>query len=939
MSGSNQTLKKQVQAVWPVFLFLMCFVTKPLLSQEQLIVIGDFQPFQSPRDVQLNLEIKNRLKSVLETHGYSVQISDSDNPADYGGHIFISGYYEQGRLNLNLYGQIYDAETGMVIDALNESDRYEAMEGVRLDPDEIREADHERIDQFVKRIAVRVRSNPNKKTRRLNIDENLTGHPVGKADNFRIAEEDENEASGEVFDLLASSDITVASNVARAREQQPVSVTVIQKLQIQLSGARTLNEVLHMYVPGFFLVEDQDDVIAGFRGLAPDNNAKVLMLLNGHNMNTEWFWGPPDSLLQGISLDYIERIEVIRGPGSVTLGQGALLGVINIVTKTGKTFPKTRLTAGAGKDQYQLLHLQAGAKGQYMKDLSTYVYLSRVRYRGQRLRNEAYAKEKGYEGTDDIRSGRFFDYDIKPVQNIDDSFESVVTGANGLPVFQQNGFALVERRTVYTSGNRLKKSDNVTMLGTIDFRGLRLDGFYTDQSRDLYNFYRDRNEIRNILKAANGSYSFDLTGSAKLKVHASYTEDDVILSSHSGRIMGGTREQRYGGGMLLNLETSRNNKMAIGGEYRKYDMGLGDTNGNNFIVNKADDTLTEPVNETHQYVYNNTIDVGSFFIEDYYSITGNFDIFAAVRYDKQRYWGANFSPRLGTIYRFDKDLRFRLSYQEGFRGSPGVAYSGGFQKDGHLRTDNFDNIETASIPNPEEEGYYRNIPETKPEKMRSYELAANWQISSAWNLDAVAFYNRVSNIIDVGVIYQDPDVFVIPQIGNDEPGDWNGYWFYKNNEGEIRQAGGEFGISYLTGLAQVKLSHSVVRVVSASEQNIGGMYLTEDEENKHFRAYPENISRFSIFYFPFEPLTLSAVMVYYSGWYSPGGDHAEGSALLNLGIQYRFTESMELSLTGKNVLNRTDPYPMNTNAGDRSLTNGSPALEEATWWLTFRYTF
>ena len=96
-----------------------------------------------------------------------------------------------------------------------------------------------------------------------------------------------------------------------------------------MSGARTVNEVLTTYVPGFFTVEDQDDTIAGFRGFAPDNNAKVLLLINGHNMNTEWFWGPPDSIINGMNMEFIEKIEVIRGPGSVTLGQGALLGVIN----------------------------------------------------------------------------------------------------------------------------------------------------------------------------------------------------------------------------------------------------------------------------------------------------------------------------------------------------------------------------------------------------------------------------------------------------------------------------------------------------------------------------------------------------------------------------------------------------------------------------------
>lgn len=107
--------------------------------------------------------------------------------------------------------------------------------------------------------------------------------------------------------------------------------------QIELSGARTVNEVLSTYVPGYFLMEDRDDVIAGFRGFALDNNSKVMLLLNGHRINTEGFQGPADSILNGLSLDYIDHIEVVRGPGSVILGQGALLDMINIATKNGAT--------------------------------------------------------------------------------------------------------------------------------------------------------------------------------------------------------------------------------------------------------------------------------------------------------------------------------------------------------------------------------------------------------------------------------------------------------------------------------------------------------------------------------------------------------------------------------------------------------------------------
>lgn len=918
---------------------------------DRTVVIAQFDSYRSSSSVEIQSRIREAIQKKLVQNGYRVVYARSSSvegalqeAKQYDADFVVGGYYRQGEINLEIFGQIYDPSSGYVIDAVNVSDNLErladveGMENLRLDASELREDPDQRIDEFSRKVSIRIRSNPERQERRFNIDENLLSHPIGNELDFPVRKAGEEDRSDDVFQVLTEQNITVASNVARTVEKQPVSVTVIDRRKIRLSGARTLNELLMRYVPGFFMVEDQDDVIAGFRGLAPDNNAKVLLLLNGQNMNTDWFWGPPDAILQGMDMEFIERIEVIRGPGSVTLGQGALLGVINIVTRNGNTHPRTTMTASTGKDGYSHISFQSGIRGEQSPDLRAYAYMGRSYYPGQNLRNEAYAKDKGYEGVDDLRLQNLYDFQIIPTSSINDSYEEPLR-IDGNPVFQQDGFSLVQRRTVYTSGNRLKRSENTTALTNIDYQNLQLDLFYTDQQRDIYNFYRDRNEVQNIIKHVNAKYRFDLGSSASLRLGGFFTQDDIILHSHSGFIMGGTREERYGGSMLLNWDTSRNNRLALGAEYRKYDMGLPDKNGNNFIVNRADETLLGNVNQTHQYVYTNTIDVGSFFMEDYYSINESLDVFAAFRYDKQRYWGANVSPRLGALYRWDRSLRFRFSYQEGFRGSPGVAYSGGFQKDGHLRTDNFDNIETAAIPLSDGSGNYENIPQTKPEKMKSFEFASNYRFSENWDFEIVTFYNRIKNIIDVGVIFQDPAVFEMPQIGNDEPGDWNGYWFYKNNNGELRQVGAEFGINYRSRSLEFGLNHSVVRVVSASAQNIGAMYLTTDSENKHFRAYPENVTRMYVFYSPWKPLTLSLNYVFFPNWYSPNGNRVEGSQLLNAGFIYEITENMEISVVGKNLLNYTNPFPMNANAGDRSLSDGAASLEETTYWVTFKYTF
>lgn len=59
------------------------------------------------------------------------------------------------------------------------------------------------------------------------------------------------------------------------------------------------------------------------------------MLVDGHSLNEQvWNSAPVGSDLP-INLDAVERVEVVRGPGSALYGSSAMFAVINIVTKTG----------------------------------------------------------------------------------------------------------------------------------------------------------------------------------------------------------------------------------------------------------------------------------------------------------------------------------------------------------------------------------------------------------------------------------------------------------------------------------------------------------------------------------------------------------------------------------------------------------------------------
>jgi outer membrane cobalamin receptor len=74
--------------------------------------------------------------------------------------------------------------------------------------------------------------------------------------------------------------------------------------------------------------------VASIRGdLIKQEDNHVLVLINGRPFRDTTFGGINFSICTAFPIQTIERVEVIRGPGSVLYGTNALSGVINIVTK------------------------------------------------------------------------------------------------------------------------------------------------------------------------------------------------------------------------------------------------------------------------------------------------------------------------------------------------------------------------------------------------------------------------------------------------------------------------------------------------------------------------------------------------------------------------------------------------------------------------------
>ncbi len=145
-------------------------------------------------------------------------------------------------------------------------------------------------------------------------------------------------AVDDYFDMnlqdLMQVEVEITSGIRQRLGQAPAVATVITSEDIRAIGARDLNEVLET-VPGLHVVIDHQfgNPKYAIRGMVSTFNPEVLVLINGISIKSI-FVGNRGLIWGGMPVEAIERIEVIRGPGSAIYGSDAFSGVINIITKS-----------------------------------------------------------------------------------------------------------------------------------------------------------------------------------------------------------------------------------------------------------------------------------------------------------------------------------------------------------------------------------------------------------------------------------------------------------------------------------------------------------------------------------------------------------------------------------------------------------------------------
>lgn len=141
---------------------------------------------------------------------------------------------------------------------------------------------------------------------------------------------------------LLNEVVVTGSNSAVPENLLPYTVSVIDNRQLEATGQTQVLSAISGMVPSLFVSQRS---VFGFgvsnggaghiklRGVGGDRASAVLMMVDGQPQFAGIY---SHHIADFYDKEYVDRIEVLRGPGSVLYGSNAMAGAINVITKNAK---------------------------------------------------------------------------------------------------------------------------------------------------------------------------------------------------------------------------------------------------------------------------------------------------------------------------------------------------------------------------------------------------------------------------------------------------------------------------------------------------------------------------------------------------------------------------------------------------------------------------
>ncbi|VAX06519.1 hypothetical protein MNBD_GAMMA25-1919 [hydrothermal vent metagenome] len=150
-----------------------------------------------------------------------------------------------------------------------------------------------------------------------------------------------------------------ATRLVQDKRDAPVATTVIDREMIDASGFTEISDLLR-YVPGFMVNYDSGHFpVASYRMLNNKLARRMQVLVDGRSVYTPSTLGVQWNSL-GITIEDIERIEVIRGPNAASYGSNSLLGAISIITRHASQDKGLMTRVNVGNNNLAETYVRAG---------------------------------------------------------------------------------------------------------------------------------------------------------------------------------------------------------------------------------------------------------------------------------------------------------------------------------------------------------------------------------------------------------------------------------------------------------------------------------------------------------------------------------------------------------------------------------------------------
>lgn len=523
----------------------------------------------------------------------------------------------------------------------------------------------------------------------------------------------------ELLSIYGSEDfISIATGYKQPVSKAPAVASVISAKDIKNQGALDLNDVLES-IPGLHVSYSTQgyNPIFTFRGIYSGFNPQVLLLFNGVPVSS-LFVGNRSNTWGGMPVEAIQRIEVIRGPGSAIYGADAFAGVINIIFEDADSIGDNRAGLRYGEHNTKELF------GKYKKHF------------GENALSLTYQIEKtdGFDAliTRDTQSS------LDEITGTSASLTpgNASLGREAIDLNLSYSYRDLEINTVYqgrfNGGSGIGVVQSLDRNSEFDSERLIVDLTYSIEPEAIpdltttinANFLHSTQEVgRNVILFPPGSTGpfLDAQGNPLFGVF----EDGVIGNPELFE-----RHSRFN--ITSHYEGFLNHDFTLGLGYYYGDLYKTEEEKNyctdpsscSFILPQLSNGGLADVSDT-PFVFLQESDRTNYFVflQDIYTVANDWQLTAGVRFDHYDDFGSTTNPRLALVWSTTNNLTTKLLYGEAFR-APAFA-------------------ETRAINNPSSLGN----PDLKPETLKSTELVFDYTVNYDLSFIFNAFYYEWDDII------------------------------------------------------------------------------------------------------------------------------------------------------------------------------------------------